>query len=1268
MKKTRICQYLLCLWALLMGAQATFAASELPLLTTDASDPILYRIKNTRRTSKGTANYWTPTSLTTSQDAATQVYFTGSKTGSTLCVKIHLKDSGNTLTADFGWGDGVDWYIKPFASAQGGTDVTTGSTYKGVIISNASTFPNVTGDKPADDGLGCWYVGSSNTAAWLYGGQWDGSIFTMEIVDPSRLPDDPSSTGLVVNPSFEEGDLTGWVYGAIGGDHFVKPTSDEIFATAGTDGEYLFNTWYSGDSYVADTQNQCVYQTIKNVPAGEYALSVLVSSNAKQNVTLFANDFTLDFVPAHKSTFDEQTLEGIFVTDDIRSLTLGLRSVSWFRADGFKLVSLGQTDAYKAYVESKYANASIAQPVMIDAFDGQDTKSFTYKEIGAHTHGGYPIATGGIMGDRTMTDRSKMQNWTGNSYKLGNSDTYVSYTNLPNGYYRISSEVRVYDLNGDYNGSVSGLSIYGNDDESAITSGTAITHGTNSGKGFFGEYNVICQVTDGSLEAGLRLRNADFNWLGWQNFRIEYIGTTDPGTEYLNLNLPSGEFAALCLPFDLKPAFFGQTYTVAQVADNRAVLIPVDEVPAGTPCVVKATGENHVSVSDLKFNFNAPALVLTLWDNALLQGSFDNHSWIATDVKKKTLQPADLSFEVADLANMNFTATIENNAANRFWVQNASYSTSSATVIEKYLNEPTYVRRDQPNPVLIPVSKKAAAQTLTYSRNADFSNAKTVTVAANQMQAEIYNLMPGFTYYYKSADGKSAGQFTVGGTLRMIYVGNHVYNMRDLGGKKTSDGRYVKYGRIFRSGEMNGGYVANTDELQIMRDMGVGAEIDLRNEESGTGVSPFGFTEAEGTYYAVRGKNYIADGPNSIDKADAHLHWKNEFLCILNNLRQHRGIDFHCRIGADRTGMLAILLEGLMGVKEADLLRDYETTSFSTAAGTRLKNVNGFDNLLNTTFKNNIPAGGTLRDAFDKFFINTLGIAKSDIVEFRSLMLADDPTADADEIEMLSAIEVLKAAIRDAHKYAIGEGASQYTCSNAGKLDAYNKALADAEAYIQGFNYDQTTINTHVQAVNSAAKALVPYLTLNMPKAGTYFYLKSATYDSYISCSSEADAQGYTRFPMKSQTDKYCIFLYDGTRFVNYMTELCFSADPIEYGNGIGDRSNMIASKADGAAAIKVVASKNKTIGAYNLYTPKAVLLLKAAGNNLDGFSDWLQHTDADCLFEEVGELPSRDEDGVNVVIPSLQVTSDDVYDLSGRRVLTPSRGLYIKGGKKLVR
>lgn len=1031
---------------------------------------------------------------------------------------------------------------------------------------------------------------------------------------------------LIKNASFETGDLTGWVYGSIGGDHGVKENSNSTYTMTNAHGDWIYNTWKSSDNYVADTQNQCVYQTIPNLPAGEYRLTAQVSSNTYSNVktpvTLFANNFTVDDLPLHKNTFTDFELDGIMVTPDVRSLTVGVRSASWFRCDNFQLIPLGETSAYKAYVEQHYADASIANPVQLDAFDGQQTDAFTYKEVGGHTHGGYPLQTGGVQNDRTMVDRSKMQVWTGGTYQLGNSTTSVCYSNLPNGFYRISSTVRVYDNNGDFDGTAKGLSIYANQESCPITTGTNITSGNMSGKGFYGDYSVICEVKDGSLEAGFRLDGSSFNWLGWQNFRVEYIGTQDPGNGLLNLNLAKDEYVALCLPYDLKPQYFGQTFIVADISKTEATLIAVDDVPAGTPCVVKASGENNVTASEVNFNFNAPVSVPTLWNNVMLQGDFDTYTWTALPLTGNAINASTLTYTEADLSNLTFTASQENNAAARFWAQNTSYSTSSTSVIEQYLNEPTYKRRDQPNPIKIPVLKSDEAQSLLYSTKESMEGAKEAPVAAGQTTVEIYNLMPGLTYYYNTSDGRSKGQFTVGGALRMIYVGDHVYNMRDLGGKRTSSGKYVKYGKIFRSGEMNGGYVATAAELKIMRDMGVAAEIDLRNEETGTGISPFGFTEEEGTYYAVRGKNYIADGPNSIDKEDAHLHWKNEFQCVLSNLRELRGIDFHCRIGADRTGMLAILLEGLLGVKEADLLRDYETTSFSTAAGTRVKSNNGFDNLLNNTFKPLIPSGGTLRDGFEKFFINTLGVSKQDITEFRNLMLDSDPAADAAIIEQLSSLEGLKAAINKGSRYQIGEQLGQYTPADEDAVAAYRDAAAQAEAYIAAKDFDNETIVAKTREVDEAATAMVAGLTLNMPQEGDAMYLKSNSYGAYISCTGVAAEDGNIYFAMVDQPDGTCLFTYEGGYLTNYMTGLTFATSRTS-------SNQQPAASGEQAGPVTITASASGTIGCYNVKTKQNILLTKASGKVLESYSN-LTHTDADIQLIPA-KLPDESAEEIEI-------------------------------------
>ena len=59
---------------------------------------------------------------------------------------------------------------------------------------------------------------------------------------------------------------------------------------------------------------------------------------------------------------------------------------------------------------------------------------------------------------------------------------------------------------------------------------------------------------------------------------------------------------------------------------------------------------------------------------------------------------------------------------------------------------------------------------------------------------------------------------------------------------------------------------------------------------------------------------------------------RNALIEIMNAFTDVNNTDyslyFHCRIGADRTGTIAYLLEGLLGVSEEDRYRDYEMSVF----------------------------------------------------------------------------------------------------------------------------------------------------------------------------------------------------------------------------------------------------------------------------------------------------------------------------------------------------
>jgi len=788
-------------------------------------------------------------------------------------------------------------------------------------------------------------------------------------------------TVFVNNPSFETGDMTGWVYTAlVGADAGAKANSDGVYTVKGCAGNYLFNTWVSSDGYVADGQDHCVYQTVKNLREGEYVLKAKEASNTgKTSVTLFANHFTKDIVPASKTSFNQVTLDKIYVTSDVRSLTLGVRSASWFKADDFVLLYKGKTADYEAYAAAQYADACLTAPVLFDNFDGQSAIGFTYAEIGGHTHGGFPLTTGGEQKDGSLVDRSVLQDWTGTSYQLGKATISTSYSQLPTGYYKVSAQVRVYDQNGDYDGTATGLWLYANDRQVPITTGTSITQGNLSGSGFYGDYSVVLKVTDGTLQTGLRLDGASMNWVGFQGFSLEYLGTSDPMAELAQLDAAVGSYAAVCLPFDLKPDFFGPLYTVAQVSDGKALILPVSSVAAGTPCVVKVTDAHpSLTVDDVVLNFGSAQRVLNLWDNTLITGDADSRTWTATLVDDKQVKATDLTFEEVDVENIDVTMTVENRAVQRF-IKGCKYTTSSTTSVVANYNEAPPARRDQPKSFLLPMS--------------------------DGNSIEITNMIPGQTYTFDQTDANGkhyAGRVTAEGKVRMINAG-HVINVRDLGGWTTLTGKVLRYGRLYRGGQLNGTYsTATAADVQTLKELGIGGEIDLRwkdgyDKDDQVGVSAFGFTEGD-DFYVARANDYTAA---NLSETETQARLKAEFKFIIQCLEADKAVYYHCAWGADRTGLLTFLLEGVLGMSQPDLYRDYELTSFS-AAGNRLF----------TSFQDRIKVitsltGASLTKKFENYFKNKLGVSADDISTFRSLMLNEKTPIDDIEGDTLSQDEAI---------------------------------------------------------------------------------------------------------------------------------------------------------------------------------------------------------------------------------------------------------------------
>jgi protein-tyrosine phosphatase len=155
------------------------------------------------------------------------------------------------------------------------------------------------------------------------------------------------------------------------------------------------------------------------------------------------------------------------------------------------------------------------------------------------------------------------------------------------------------------------------------------------------------------------------------------------------------------------------------------------------------------------------------------------------------------------------------------------------------------------------------------------------------------------------------------------------YNLRDLGGYPTRDGRITASGRFLRS---DGTGALSDGAIETLSSMGLRLAIDLRSPEE-TRASPSRLRGLEGIRYAhiplfdrAQSGDFLGELPDSmaelyvslLDESQAPMREVFEELAEAEGLRL-----FNCTAGKDRTGVVAMLLLELAGVEVETILADY---------------------------------------------------------------------------------------------------------------------------------------------------------------------------------------------------------------------------------------------------------------------------------------------------------------------------------------------------------
>ncbi len=219
---------------------------------------------------------------------------------------------------------------------------------------------------------------------------------------------------------------------------------------------------------------------------------------------------------------------------------------------------------------------------------------------------------------------------------------------------------------------------------------------------------------------------------------------------------------------------------------------------------------------------------------------------------------------------------------------------------------------------------------LHLSTDEQFAMETTVPVASNH--AEVANLTIGQTYYWKVTGWE--GEICLGTSPvyrfatdarapRWLAV-EGLSNVRDMGGWDTCTGKKIRQGLLYRGCEMEFHHTLTEAGRETMRNtLKIRTDLDLRGEAVGKVEH-----SAIGCDHALI--PCAAYGDFLRDKETC----RRIFALLADENRYP--VYFHCWGGADRTGTVAFLLGGLLGMSVADLYRDYTLTSLSIWGERRL--------------------------------------------------------------------------------------------------------------------------------------------------------------------------------------------------------------------------------------------------------------------------------------------------------------------------------------------
>ena len=281
----------------------------------------------------------------------------------------------------------------------------------------------------------------------------------------------------------------------------------------------------------------------------------------------------------------------------------------------------------------------------------------------------------------------------------------------------------------------------------------------------------------------------------------------------------------------------------------------------------------------------------------------------------------------------------------------------------------------------IPTNVEVKSQLVELSENSSFENAKEYIMADNKRGVRFDHLFTDRIYYYRISvelsDGSNiteSGQFKTADTPRLISV-DSVWNMRDIGGVKTLDGKKMRQGLIYRGVELDGAvyekYCITSAGAEILTEqLGIKTETDLRapNDNIRDMLGP----NVKHTVY-----NVYAYVESLIP------YYSENYRKLFSDLAKEENYPMyvHCTYGKDRTGTVCYLLQLLLGVSEEDAFKEWEISVLLDGK---------IDYGSMEMYRNAIMEleGDTMQDKAENLLLS-FGVTEQEIESIRTILLED---------------------------------------------------------------------------------------------------------------------------------------------------------------------------------------------------------------------------------------------------------------------------------------